>query len=92
MQINKKPSAEKSSWKPPSYGFLKFNIDEDSKGNLGEAGYGGVLRDEEGNIQIIFHSYLGQATNNMAELMAMECFLEIPFKYNIQNVIIEADS
>eukprot|EP00253_Pinus_taeda_P024480 PITA_24480 len=85
-------ATEKSSWQPPSHGLLKFNIDRASKGNLGEAGYGGVLRDDEGNIQVIFHSYLGKATNNMAELMAMELCLEILLRYNIQNVIIEADS
>ncbi len=50
------------------------------------------MRDEEGNIQVIFHSYIGKATNNMAELMAMELCLEILLKYNIHNVIIEADS
>lgn len=92
MQINKNISAEKASWQPPSHGFLKFNIDGASKGNLVEAGYGGVMRDEEGKIQIIFHSYLGKATNNMAELMQMELCLEILLKYNIHNVIIEANS
>ena len=50
------------------------------------------MRDEEGNIQVIFHSYLGKATNNMAKLMAMELCLEILLKHNIHNVIIEADS
>lgn len=49
------------------------------------------MRDEEGNIQVIFHSYLGKATNNMAELMVMELCLDILLKYNIHNVIIEAD-
>ncbi|MFX7090598.1 ribonuclease H family protein, partial [Acinetobacter baumannii] len=80
------------SWQPPCHGFLKFNIDGASEGNPAEACYGGVLRDKEGNIQVIFHSYLGKATNNVAELMAMESCLEILLKYNIQNVIIEADS
>ena len=58
---------------------------------MGIAGYGGVLRDE-GGIIFIFHCHLGRATNNMAELMAMELCLEILLKYNIHNVIIEADS
>lgn len=72
--------------------LFKFNIDGASKGNPGEAGYRGVMTDEEGNIQIIFHSYLGNTTNNMAELMEMELCLEILLEYNIHNVIIEADS
>eukprot|EP00253_Pinus_taeda_P013096 PITA_13096 len=92
IQINKNTSAEKTFWQPPSQGFVKFNIDGTSKGNSREAGYGGVMRDEEGNIQVIFHSYLGRATNNIAELMAMELCLETLLKYNIHNVIIEADS
>ena len=76
----------------PSRDFFKFNIDGASKGNLGEASYGGVMRDEKGNIQVIFYNYPGNATNNMAELMAMDLCLEILLKYNIHNVIIEADS
>ena len=60
MQINKNTSVEKASWQPSSHGFLKFNIDGASKGNSGEASYGGVTRDEEGNIQVIFHIYLGK--------------------------------
>ena len=50
------------------------------------------MRDEEGNIQAIFYNYLGKATNNMVELIAMELLLEILLRHNIQNVIIEADS
>lgn len=79
-------------WKPPPHGFLKFNRDEASKGNPGDASYGGLIRDEEGNIKVIFHSYLGRATKNMAELMAMEQCLEILIKYNFHNTIIEVDS
>jgi len=35
-------------WKPPPHGFLKVNIDRAFKGNLGLAGFGGVIRDEQG--------------------------------------------
>ena len=49
------------------------------------------MRDKEGNIQVIFYSYLGKETNNMAKLMEMELCLEILLRHNIQNVIIEAD-
>lgn len=61
---------EKEIWQPPPKGYLKCNIDGASKSNPGIAGYGGVLRDEEGNIIFTFH--LGRATNNRAELMALE--------------------
>lgn len=56
------------------------------------AGYGGVIRDEKGCILYIFHYSLGRATNNMAELMALEKCLEILKNDNLQNIIIEADS
>jgi len=71
---------------------MKCNIDRASKGNPGIAGYGGLIRDEKGFIQIIFHSHLGRATNNMAELMAMEHCLEILRVSNLHNTLFEGDS
>ena len=71
---------------------MKFNIDGASKGNPGVAGYGRVIRDEQGYIKIIFHSHLGKATNNMAEFMALEQSLEILIDSNLHNAIIEVDS
>lgn len=79
-------------WHPPPKGFLKFNIDGASKGNPSKSGHGEVLRDGRGDILFIFHSHLGKATNNMAELMTMEQFLEFLVQENCQNTIIEANS
>jgi len=53
-----------------------------SKGNPGTAGHGGVLRDEKGNILFIFHGHLGKATNDMAEILAMEYCLEFLLQDN----------
>lgn len=55
-------------------------------------GYGGVIIDEKGCIQIIFHSHLGNSTNNMVELMALEKCLERLIESNLHNAIVEADS
>ena len=82
---------EKDFWQPPPKGYLKYNIDGASKGNPSTAGYGGFLRDEEGSIIFIFHGHLGRATNNMAELMALEHCLECLIKNHRANVIIEVD-
>jgi len=79
-------------WHPPPKGFLKFNIDGAFKGNLGEAGHGGVLRDDRGDIIFIFYGNLGKTTNNMVKLMAMEQSLEFLVQENRQNMIIEVDS
>jgi len=84
-------NADINIWKPPPHGFLKVNIDGTSKGNPGLAGFGGVIRDERGQINKIFHGHLGKATNNMAELMALERCLEISVDSNSHSVIIEAD-
>lgn len=86
-----KMDTEKDFWHPPPQGFLQYNIDEASKGNLGTVGLGGALRDEEGSIIFIFHCHLRRATNNMAELMAMEQCLDFLKQDNCLNVIIEAD-
>jgi len=51
-----------------------------------------VLRDEDGKIIFTFHYHLGQATNNMVELMALEQCLELLKLNHRSNVIIEADS
>ena len=85
-------NADINIWKSPPHGFLKVNIDEASKGNLGLAAFGGVIRDEHDKIKEIFHCHLGKETNNIAELMALEQFLEILVDSNSHNVIIEADS
>jgi len=82
---------EKEFWHPPLEGYLKYNIDGASKGNSGIAGYGGVLRNAEGSIVFIFHCHLGTATNNMAELMAMEQCLDLLKQNNCLNVMIEAN-
>jgi len=71
---------------------LKFNIDGASKGNPRVVGYGGVIRDLQGYIKIIFHNHLGKATNNMAELMTLKQCLEILIESNLHNAIIEANS
>ena len=55
-------------------------------------GFGGVIRDEQGCIKDIFHSHLGTATNNMAELMALEECLEIMLESKLHNAIIETNS
>lgn len=71
---------------------MKCNIDGASKGNPGIAVYGGVIRDEDGYTKTIFHSHLGKATNNMAELMALEKCLEILRDSSRHNIMIEVDS
>jgi len=54
-------------------------------------GYGGVIRDENGYIEFIFHCNLGKAIKNMVELMALQQCLKFLRDANLHNVIIEVD-
>jgi len=83
---------EKEFWHPPPNGYLKCNIDGASKSNPATAGYGGVLRDEDGKIIFALHCHLGHASNNMVELMVLKQCLELLKLNNSSNVLIEADS
>lgn len=80
------------SWQPPPQGFFKVNINGSSKGNPGEVGFGGAIRDLEGHIKYIFHGHLEKGNNNIVELLALDQCMEIPGEANLQNVIIEANS
>lgn len=86
------PTMGQDYWQPPPPGFLKFNTDGASKGKLGMVGYGRVIRDEKGNIVVIFHSHLGNATNNMVELLAIKKSLDILRDLNMSNTIIDVES
>jgi hypothetical protein len=52
------------NWTPPSVGFLKLNFDRVEKGNPRMIGMGGVIRDSEGKITLLYARSLGKSTNN----------------------------
>ncbi|XVF31120.1 hypothetical protein REPUB_Repub16aG0118300 [Reevesia pubescens] len=73
-KVKRKTLATK--WDAPSKCFLKFNVDGYSKGNLGPAGVGGVLRDEEGSVKILFSKAVGVVDSITTEILAIkEAFL-----------------
>ena len=47
--------------------FVKLNFDGASKGNPGEAGFGGIFRDSNNQVRWIFADWGGEMTNNEAE-------------------------
>ncbi|EOY20574.1 Uncharacterized protein TCM_011960 [Theobroma cacao] len=70
-----KPSVV-DSWTKPSQGEMKFKADGAARGCSGEAGIGGALRDEKGQIKILFLKCIGEGDSNLAEVMAIrEAFL-----------------
>ncbi|KAL0405928.1 UNVERIFIED_CONTAM: putative ribonuclease H protein [Sesamum latifolium] len=58
-------------WSFPDYGWVKLNSDRASKGNPGDSGAGGILRDQDGTVMVAFSKFLGEKTNVYAELLAI---------------------
>jgi hypothetical protein len=78
-------------WSPSPQGFLKLNFDGASKGNPGEAYYGGLFRDENG---LILRTYAGRMglDNNNAELKVLEEGLQIAIRERYTQLVVEGDS
>ena len=82
-------------WVMPEVGQLKFNVDGAARGQPGEAGIGGVLRDENGSTRLVFSKSIGLADSNMVELLAIkEAFLIFSASdwVNEKELLIETDS
>ncbi|KAK9008386.1 hypothetical protein V6N11_075284 [Hibiscus sabdariffa] len=67
--INHRPLA--GTWIAPEAGCLKFNVDAVVRGSFGEAGIGGVLRDQCGKILMQFSKSIGRSDPTGAELAAI---------------------
>lgn len=67
----------KSKWDPPPPRSWKWNVDGSSKGKLGPAGIGGVLRDDKGRVLAKFAAHTGIRDSNEAEILAIVTALEL---------------
>ncbi|KAL0444097.1 UNVERIFIED_CONTAM: putative ribonuclease H protein [Sesamum latifolium] len=65
------PTVKMVRWQSPKVGWFKLNCDGAAKGNPGQAGAGGVVRDSQGRLIFALYEYLGVKTNVFAELMAV---------------------
>jgi len=79
-------------WTPPKEGLLKFNFDGASKGNPGCAGFGGIFRNALGQAIWVLHGFIGQDTNNSAELEGLLHGLQLAKEKGWFPLIIEGDS
>jgi ribonuclease HI len=79
---------------PPLPGPAEILIHADgaSRGNPGEAGAGVVIADGQGKTLKEWKSYLGMATNNVAEYRAVLLALEKASALGVKSVIINMDS
>jgi ribonuclease HI len=68
------------------------NTDGASRGNPGESGIGVILKDEKGVVVYSGSSYIGQATNNVAEYRALLACLKKAAALRCSKLIVRSDS
>lgn len=79
-------------WNLPRIGFAKLNSDGCSKGNLGPAGGGGIVRDDQDRVIVAYATPLGCMTNNMAEALTLKIGIEWCRNNGIADLEIGCDS
>lgn len=67
-------------------------IDGAARGNPGEAGIGVVIRDGQGQQIRQLYKYIGQATNNIAEYIALVYALQEALILGLKDVVVRSDS
>lgn len=73
-------------------GKLIFYIDGASRGNPGPAGVGIAMCDKDGKEISTYKKYIGSATNNVAEYIALIIALQEAVKARVTDVLICSDS
>ncbi|XP_077217986.1 uncharacterized protein LOC143852487 [Tasmannia lanceolata] len=97
-QIQIEPQRQKISrdnwiwWDRPMIGSLKLNIDGAAKGNPGESGGGGVMRDAKAKVIFAFAFFYGTSTNMVAEARALLDGLRLCKAFGFKNFVVESDS
>jgi ribonuclease HI len=71
---------------------LTLNFDGGSRGNPGPGGIGVVITAEDGTPLVTLGRFIGHATNNVAEYLALITALEEAAKLGAKNVMIRGDS
>lgn len=80
------------SWKKPPSGYVKLNVDDIAFGNPGRAGFGGLVRTEDGKWIIGFSGFIGHTTNLHAELKGIQRGLQFLWEAGYRRVVCETDS
>jgi len=89
---NSKNVQSSDQFRYPRDKFIKLNFDGASKGNPGNAGFGGIFRDSEKTTRWDFAKWGGEMTNNEAELWIVHQGLRIVIRNSYRNLEIEGDS
>jgi ribonuclease HI len=86
------PLVSPTTWTTPPAHFIKVNFDGASKGNPGPAGYGTVLRNSDGEILGLEAGFIGDTTNNVADLTGLLRGLQAATNKGYQRILLEGDS
>eukprot|EP00253_Pinus_taeda_P020461 PITA_20461 len=81
-----------SIWSPPPINTYMLNFDGASKGNPGLTGYGGAVRNHQGQVLKVFFGSIGWNTNNVAELEGLWRGLFMAQRERLSPLIVEGDS
>jgi hypothetical protein len=76
------PLIKEVIWSPPSFLWIKCNVDGAAKGNPGIAGCGGVFRNHRADLIHCFAVPLGITSSTHAELYATILAIEVAFRMN----------
>ena len=79
-------------WEKPRAGWLTLNTDGAATGNIGQAGGGELIRDDNGVWVTGFARRIGNTNSYMAELWALRDGLQLCLQMNAQSVFIELDA
>jgi hypothetical protein len=89
---NKQHVIRQIRWHPPPEGYTKVNADGSSLGNPGNAGFGGLLRNDRGSWIHSFSGSCGRASNLVAGLSAIWKELQLAWDLGYKSIIMESDS
>ena len=79
-------------WEKPRAGWITLNPNGSVASNLGPAGGGGLVRDENGDWVMGFARRIGNTSSYLAELWALRDGLQLCLQINAQSVVIELDA
>lgn len=72
--------------------MITANVDGGARGNPGSAGYGAVLKDEDGQVLAELYAGIGISTNNIAEYRGLIAALEWALAHGHRRLHIRSDS
>ncbi|GJS86227.1 LURP1-like domain-containing protein [Tanacetum coccineum] len=79
-------------WITPPDGWVMLNTDGASRGNLGDAGGGGILRDDRGHFIRAFAENYGICTVTISELLAFMRGITMARDMGIKKLFVKVDS